>query len=204
MKKLIIQITSGNGPAECCRAVACVQRLILAQAKTQELKIEIDENIPGEFKDTLLSTTLTASGENLDAFVREWCGTILWVAQSPYRKNHKRKNWFVQVGVFDVKEFPAFNEKEVRFETQRASGPGGQNVNKVETAVRGTHLPTGLQVLAMDSRSQLENRKSCLLRLKAKVLAYQVGQLMNDQQSRWESHRQIERGNAVKTITAPL
>ena len=67
-----------------------------------------------------------------------------------------------------------------------------------------THLPTGLQVLAMDSRSQLENKKVCLLRLKEKVLAFQVSEAMEDQQSRWEVHRQIERGNAVKTIMAPL
>ena len=204
MKKLIIQITSGNGPAECCRAVACVQRLMLARAKTAGLQIEINESKPGDLKDTLLSTTMTASGENLDAFVSEWKGTVLWIAHSPYRKNHRRKNWFVRVGVFDVKEFPVFSEKDVRLETQRASGPGGQNVNKVETAVRGTHLPTGLQVLAMDSRSQLENKKVCLLRLKEKVLAFQVSEAMEDQQSRWEDHRQIERGNAVKTIMAPL
>lgn len=170
MRKMIIQITSGKGPAECCRVVACVQSLMLKQAKQQDIDIEVLENKPADINDTLLSATMTASGQNLEAFIKEWAGTILWIAQSPYRKFHKRKNWFVGIAAFDITELTAWNIRDVKLETCRASGPGGQNVNKVETAVRGAHLPTGMQVLAMDSRSQLENKKICLERLEAKVM----------------------------------
>lgn len=204
MKKMMIQITSGKGPAECCRVVACVQSLMMKQARQQGIGLETLESKPGELNGTLLSATMTAIGPSLDAFIAEWAGTVQWIAQSPYRKFHKRKNWFVGVAVFDVQQLLQWDLKDVKLETTRASGPGGQNVNKVETAVRGTHLPSGLQVLAMDSRSQLENKKLCLARLEAKVMLWKTEQLMAQQQDQWMQHNMLERGNPVKTIKLPL
>jgi peptide chain release factor len=147
---------------------------------------------------------MMAQGANLDAFILEWAGTIQWIAQSPYRKYHKRKNWFVGVAVFDVKELLQWDPKAVKLETCRSSGPGGQNVNKVETAVRGTHIPSGLQVMAMDTRSQLENKKLCLARLQAKVLVWQTGELMEQQRGQWMEHNGLERGNAVKVFNGEM
>lgn len=204
MKKMMIQITSGKGPAECCRVVACVQSLMMKQAKLQGIQIEVLENKAGELNGTLLSATMMAEGNSLETFVNEWAGTIQWIAQSPYRKYHKRKNWFVGVAVFDVKELMQWNPKDVKLETCRSSGPGGQNVNKVETAVRGIHLPSGLQVIAMDTRSQLENKKLCLTRLEAKIIVWQTEQLIAQQQNQWQEHNALERGNPVKTIKAEL
>jgi peptide chain release factor len=204
MKKMVIQITSGKGPAECCRVVACVKSMMLKETKQQNVQIEELENIPGEIDGTLLSATMMIAGDDLNTFIKEWKGTIQWIAQSPYRKYHKRKNWFVGVMAFDVKELMQWNPKDVKLETCRSSGPGGQNVNKVETAVRGIHLPSGLQVMAMDTRSQLENKKLCLARLEAKVLLWQTEQLMAQKQNQWQEHSVLERGNAVKTIKAPL
>jgi peptide chain release factor len=204
MKKMVIQITSGKGPAECCRVVACVKSIMLKEAKQQSIQIEELENIPGEINGTLLSATMMAADDDLDTFINEWEGTIQWIVQSPYRKYHKRKNWFVGVMAFDVKELMQWNPKDVKLETCRSSGPGGQNVNKVETAVRGIHLPSGLQVLAMDTRSQLENKKLCLTRLEAKVLLWQTEQLMAQKKNQWQEHNVLKRGNPVKTIRAAL
>ena len=204
MKKMMIQITSGKGPAECCRVVACVQSLMMKQAKQQGVHIEVLENKAGDLNGTLLSATMMATGNNLNAFVSDWAGTIQWIAQSPYRKYHKRKNWFVGIAAFDAKELMQWNPKDVKLETCRSSGPGGQNVNKVETAVRGTHLPSGLQVMAMDTRSQLENKKLCLARLEAKIMVWHTEQLIAQQQSQWQEHNALERGNPVKTIKAGL
>jgi peptide chain release factor len=200
MKKVIIQITAGKGPAECCRVVALVQQLMLKQAKQQQIAIEILDDRKGEIQGTMLSSTFTAAGDHPELFTAEWSGTIQWIAQSPYRKNHKRKNWFVGISIFDIKELPQWDLKDVKFETTRASGPGGQNVNKVETAVRGIHQPSGLQVFAMDSRSQLENKKLCMERLQAKVMTWHMEQLMDEQQSRWLEHHALQRGNPVKVI----
>jgi peptide chain release factor len=204
MDKIIIQITSGRGPVECCRVVAKVEELLMQKARKIGIEIEVLEHKKGDLNGTLLSTTLMAKGANLGEFTNEWRGTIQWIAQSPYRKFHKRKNWFVGIAIFDVKEQLQWNPKDVIFETCRASGPGGQHVNKVETAVRGTHQPSGIQVLASDHRSQLQNKKICLERLEAKVLARQMDQLVTQQQYQWQEHNELERGNAIKTITGKL
>ena len=178
--------------------------MMLAKGKALGIDILTLENKPGEVNGTSLSITLQATGANLAGFVKEWSGTIQWIAQSPYRPNHKRKNWFAGVSIFGINELPEWDSKDVIFETTRASGPGGQNVNKVETAVRGAHLPTGLQVFVMDSRSQLENKKLCLARLQAKVLALQTDELIAAQQTRWMQHHNLGRGNPVKIIKMPL
>lgn len=204
MNKVIIQITSGRGPAECSRVVARVQELMLKQGRAAGISLEVLENIKGDLKGTLLSATLLARGEHLPAFIKEWEGTVQWVSPSPYRKFHKRKNWFAGVSVFDVEQQLSWHVKDVVLETCRASGPGGQHVNKVETAVRGTHLPSGLQVLAMDSRSQLQNKQLCLQRLEAKFLAWQTARLIGQQQDRWQEHNGLERGQAVKVIRERL
>ena len=203
MEHITIQITSGHGPAECCRVVARVQEMILKQAKKLKIQIEVLENISGELNGTLLSGTLSARGENL-SFIKEWEGSILWISQSPYRKLHKRKNWFVSVAVTQETEGPQWNPKEIFFETLRASGPGGQNVNKVETAVRGIHKPSGLQVLVMDTRSQLQNKKLCIERLEAKIMSWQTDHRIAHQKEQWNNHSLLERGNPVKVITEKL
>lgn len=204
MDKIIIQITSGRGPVECCRVVAKIQERMLEEARAAGIKIEVLENKKAELKGTLLSATLMAEGKNLDPFIKTWQGTIQWIAASPYRKMHKRKNWFAGIAIFTLPQQALWQEKEIKLETCRASGPGGQHVNKVETAVRATHLPSGLQVLAMDSRSQLQNKKHALERLKAKVMSWFAGKMLEEQQQRWQEHNILERGNAVNTIIAPL
>ncbi|SHM20292.1 peptide chain release factor H [Chitinophaga sp. CF418] len=210
MSKSMIQVTAGRGPAECTRVVAKVVELMMKAARTQGLDIQLLESKKGDLKGTLLSAVLLikeksgAREKRLDAFVKEWRGTVQWIAESPYRKFHKRKNWFVGVEVFDVKEQLKWDLKDVKLESCRASGPGGQHVNKVETAVRGTHLPSGIQVLAMDSRSQLQNKQLCLERLETKFMSWQMEQLLARRQDQWQEHNELERGRAVKVITDKL
>ena len=210
MNKSMIQVTAGRGPAECTRVVARVVELMMKAARAQELDIRLLESKKGDLKGTLLSAVLiikekeNAKKKVLDVFIQEWRGTVQWIAESPYRKFHKRKNWFVGVEVFDVKEQLKWDLKDVKLESCRASGPGGQHVNKVETAVRGTHIPSGIQVLAMDSRSQLQNKQLCLERLEAKFMSWQMEQLLARRQDQWQEHNELERGRAVKVITDKL
>lgn len=194
----IIQITSGRGPAECCLAVALALKELLAEARRLGLDAETAERIPGNEKGTLQSATVIVSGKNAASFANSWEGTLLWICQSPYRKFHKRKNWFIGINVFDENTAAAINEADSMYQVMRSSGPGGQHVNKTESAVRATHIPSGITVTARDSRSQLQNRKLAFERLVDRIAQWQQQQAIAGAQQVWQAHNELERGNAKR------
>lgn len=204
MEKKYLQITSGRGPVECCRIVALVLERILKQAQTRKLKVEIVEKEAGPANRTLLSAVIALEGAGCDTLVEEWEGTVLWIARSPYRIHHRRKNWFVGVQTFLLSESREATENEIRYETLQASGPGGQHVNKTESAVRAVHIPSGISVVASDQRSQWQNKKLATERLLVKLTAWNVEQAMIQAQANWSNHNSLQRGNPVKVIQEEL
>lgn len=202
--KIYLQITSGRGPAECCRVVALVTEKILQQAQKTELDAEVIYREQGPINRTLSSVVLSVSGANCEKLASEWQGTIQWIAQSPYRIYHKRKNWFVGVNSFTPPQVHHFNEKEISYQTLRASGPGGQHVNKTESAVRATHIPSGISVTASDQRSQIQNKKLATERLAIKLTTWYIEQAMEVAHQNWDSHNHLQRGNPIKTIQERL
>lgn len=202
--KIYLQITSGRGPAECCRAVALVLEKILRQAKELKLEAEVLEREPGEVNRTLLSAIVSLEGGKCEEIAEEWEGTVLWIAQSPYRIYHKRKNWFVGIKSFTPSELSEINTKYITYQTLRSSGAGGQHVNKTETAVRAIHAPSGLSVTASDQRSQHQNKKLATERLLIKLSAWNEEQAIQIAQENWDNHNNLERGNPVKVINEPL
>lgn len=204
MEKTYLQITSGRGPVECCRVVALVLERILKQAQTRKLKVEIVEKEAGPANRTLLSAVIALEGAGCDTLVEEWEGTVLWIARSPYRIHHRRKNWFVGVQTFLLSESREATENEIRYETLRASGPGGQHLNKTESAVRAVHIPSGISVVASDQRSQWQNKKLATERLQVKLTAWNVEQAMIQAQANWSNHNRLQRGNPVKVIQEEL
>ncbi|MBB4807962.1 peptide chain release factor [Chryseobacterium defluvii] len=197
----IIQITSGRGPLECQWVVAKVLKAFLEEAKQEKIEYGIIHRENGDENLTLKSVTLLLKGKDLSQFLKGWLGSICWTGKSTFRKLHKRSNWYI--GVFELEglEEIHFNEKEIQFQTTRSQGSGGQNVNKVNTAVRATHVPTGQSVFVQDSRSQLENKKLSIIRLKEKIMGLHIQQLENKMQETWNNHLQVQRGNPVRTFT---
>ena len=201
-KEILIQITAGRGPAECCWVVAQVLKVLLAEAVEWGLNFMVLTREPAIENGALYSAAVKLEGERGEEFVSHWEGSILWIGQSPYRKYHKRKNWFVGVNRLRLLDDSyTLEDHDIRYEATRAGGPGGQHVNKVSTAIRALHLPSGLSVLASDHRSQLQNKKAAKERL-AKMLA---NQRLKDQQANikanWQQHEELERGNPVRVFS---
>lgn len=204
MEKIYLQISSGRGPAECCRTVAKLLELIIKEAIKTGLKLEVIDREEGELNRTLQSAIVMIEGTNMQPFVKQWEGTVLWISKSPYRKFHKRKNWFVGIKQIEIPESNKFDESQIVFQTLKASGPGGQHVNKTESAVRATHKPSGISVTVSDQRSQHQNKQLAIERLRIKLYAYENEQIVALKQQSWDNHNNLERGNPVKTIEQKL
>ena len=202
MKKqnIYVQITAGKGPVECCWVVTQLLNVFLFDLEKNGLSHEIIQRNEGPENRTLSSVLIKVSGVEVTQKLNHWKGSIQWIGQSPFRKYHKRKNWFVAVDFFEEKETFEFKESDLEYQTFRASGPGGQHRNKVETAVRVLHRPSGLQITASDSKSQIQNKKNAIAKMEQvfQTNALDIWQKQMDDQ--WSAHLQLERGNPVKVF----
>jgi peptide chain release factor len=195
-----LQITAGRGPVECAWAVVRVLEKLQSHALESGLEASVIELEPGPEAGTAQSALLSLAGEGQEQFAADWRGTVQWIARSPFRPEHKRKNWFVGIEVLEPVEESYFHARDVRWETMRASGPGGQHVNRTESAVRVTHLPTGLQAIGSEERSQHRNRKLALARLARKIADAEAERQNESRDRRWRAHQELERGNPVRVI----
>ena len=186
---MIVQISSGQGPAECELAVVKLFNSLKSEYKDIELIQKHDAKTPGFCTSIMFSTD-----EDLSALE----GTIQWICESPFRPHHKRKNWFVDVSIIPEQEIIC-QDNNIRFERFHCGGKGGQNVNKVETGVRLVHIPTGITVTSTAERSQLLNKKDALEKLAIILKSKQSEQAQLQINSAWQEHNKIVRGNPVRT-----
>lgn len=225
---IYMQISSAQGPLECELAAAKTLREIINEAKKQNIKLEIVESAPSarikgmkSIKEAkklnisseelekaiatqpqgLKSALLKLTGEDVFVFGKSWEGSILWQFISPLRPKHPRKNWFVGVCLLEMPE-TNFDLNDIRIDTMRAQGAGGQHVNKTESAVRITHIPTGLSVVCQSERSQHSNKKEALNLLGLKIKEHELELQKKEDSKRWHQHYEVERGNPIRTFKA--
>lgn len=168
----VISIHAGQGGVEAMDWVSMLLRMYLRYCESREWQTEIVDQMPGE-EAGLKTVTVTVTGSYAYGYLIGERGTHRLVRQSPFNADALRQTSFALVEV--LPELPEADneivipEDEVQFEAFRATGHGGQNVNKVSTAVRLTHRPTGISVQCQTQRFQEQNRKIALSLLKAKL-----------------------------------
>lgn len=201
MKKYI-QITAGRGPVECAKVVALVAKELLKELPNiQVIDSEEHKTSPGCF----MSITLGSEEEIPQSLISQWEGTVQWRStHNPFRPEHKRSNWFVGVHFIDSLTLPSIDENDISFETCRSGGKGGQNVNKVESAVRAIHRPTGISVRCSDERSQFQNKVRAKERLLLKLADAQKEVQNKARDDSWSHHTSLIRGNPVKILKGSL
>ena len=197
-----LQISAGDGPDECGLAVSLLAEHIQKQADKLNSKYQILKVIPGDNKSCFKSVLLSFEN-SAEAFLEQWAGTIQWTCPSPFRKNHKRKNWFISVELIKPTVYEDFRDSDIKIEITKASGPGGQHVNKTESAVRVTHLPTGITASSSEERSQHMNKKLALARLKSLLDGFNSEQRESKEKEIWQTHKHLERGNPKKIFLGP-
>jgi peptide chain release factor len=195
---ILLQLSAGQGPAECCLAVAKALARLEEEAQGLKVTLSLVEKVEGALRDTFKSVLYRLEGKNSLALAEKWSGTMQWICQSPYRPKHKRKNWFF-TGSFSKHAETSFS-KAIIYEACRSSGPGGQHANKTSSAVRATHIETGISVKVQSERSQHLNKRlaKALIELKLAEAKNQVDQI--DKGNRHNSHHSIERGNARRVF----
>lgn len=169
-ERVHLLLSAGRGPQECTWAVAQLVRRLEAGAAQAGLTTHRVETVPGDRPGTHRSVLVRISGAGATRYAGTWTGTLCWQAPSPYRTSAGRKNWYVTAQPCEV-DVPhtVFTEADVDIVGCRTGGPGGQHRNKASTAVRATHRPTGIVVVADTERQFSQNRRLALDRIRARL-----------------------------------
>lgn len=196
-----VDLQAGSGGTEAQDWTEMLLRMYLRWAESKGFKTELMEVSDGDVAG-LKSATIKISGEYAFGWLRTETGIHRLVRKSPFDSNNRRHTSFSAAFVYpeinddiDIEINPA----DLRIDVYRASGAGGQHVNKTESAVRITHLPTGIVVQCQNDRSQHKNKDQCMKQLKAKLYEMELMKKNADKQAMEDNKSDIGWGSQIRS-----
>jgi len=196
-----IDIQAGSGGTEAQDWAAMLERMYLRYCERKGYRTEVLEESPGEVAG-IKSASIKVSGDYAYGYLRTEVGVHRLVRKSPFDSNARRHTSFASVFVYpevDDSIVVDINPADLRIDTFRASGAGGQHINKTDSAVRITHLPTNVVVQCQNDRSQHRNRAEAMAMLKARLYELELRKRQAEQQKLEDSKTDIGWGHQIRS-----
>jgi len=196
-----LDIQSGSGGTEAQDWASILERMYLRYCETKKFKVEVLEESQGDVAG-IKSASLKVSGDYAFGHLRTESGVHRLVRKSPFDSNNRRHTSFASVFVYpevDDSIEVDVNPTDLRVDTYRASGAGGQHINKTDSAVRITHLPSGIVVQCQSDRSQHRNRAEAMAMLKSRLYELELRKRTEQKQALEDAKTDIGWGHQIRS-----